>query len=263
MSGTHENSSQFVYALGQVIPRFPLISLEKEYLQATGLSDTAGLTDRETLYKVLSDRRNRYLARQMCWVLSIEETDVYLIQPRSPEDLDMVIEAIRPRPLKLDIDLVIGHVQGMASPQTCNGMLLNIVAFDQIYSFDAESLIDSIPKAADMPEDRFAVAARELFDRISQLADNTGRDDGHRALNYLLVRYANIYHLVARKFNENYTLATVATKLSPLAQNRKIIEVIFHFMERKTEISDKYFVRVDVTEEFPFLASKILPYFDR
>ena len=257
------SSSQYVYALGQIIPRFPLLSLEKEFLQICGRGDTVGLTDRETLHKVLSARENRYLARQMCWVLSIADTDTYLVQPRTPEDLDMVLESIRPRALKLDMDLVIGHLQGPASPDYCNGLLLNILAFDQIYSFDANSLVKSIPRPSEIGEDRFTIAAEELFERVLQLSDNTGREDGHRALNYLIVRYPGIYHLAARKFGENYALAAVTVKPSPLSQNRKIVEVIFHFLERRTEISDKYFVRVDVTEEFPFLVSKIQPYFDR
>lgn len=256
-------SHQHIYALGQVIPRFPLLSLEKEFLQITGRNDTSGLTDREALHKVLSARENRYLARQMCWVLAVEETDTYFLQPRTPEDLDMVIESIRPRALKLDMDLVIGQLRGMAAPDYCNGFLLNIVEFDQIYSFDANSLVKTIPRPQDVAEERFSVAAEELFERVLQLADNTGREDGHRALNYLIVRYAGIYHLAARKFAENYSLSAVTVKPSPLAQNRKIVEVIFHFLERRTEISDKYFVRVDVTEEFPFLVSKIQSYFER
>jgi hypothetical protein len=31
---------------------------------------------------------------------------------------------------------------------------------------------------------------------------------------------------------------------------------------RQTDVADRYFTRVDVTEEFPFLVSKMAPYYD-
>jgi PatG Domain len=46
----------YVYALGRVQPRFPRLSVEKEFAQATGRAETVGLTDREALHKVLSER---------------------------------------------------------------------------------------------------------------------------------------------------------------------------------------------------------------
>ena len=32
---------------------------------------------------------------------------------------------------------------------------------------------------------------------------------------------------------------------------------------RNTDFTEKFFVRVDVTEEFPFLVTKMSPYYDR
>jgi PatG Domain len=58
--------SAYIYALGRIEPRFPRLSAEKEYAQATGRAETAGLTDRQALQSVLSQPENRYLARQLC-----------------------------------------------------------------------------------------------------------------------------------------------------------------------------------------------------
>jgi hypothetical protein len=41
------------------------------------------------------------------------------------------------------------------------------------------------------------------------------------------------------------------------------VQVIFTFTNRATDVDERYFVRVDVTEEFPFLVTKISPYYDR
>ena len=67
----------YVYAIGGIEPRFPTLSVEKEFAQATGRAETAGLTDRQALHGVISQRQNRYLVRQLCWVLTVEGLDTY------------------------------------------------------------------------------------------------------------------------------------------------------------------------------------------
>src|SRR5918994_4284897 len=61
----------YVYAIGRIQPRFPSPSVEKEFIQATGRTETNGLTDPEVLHSVLSQKQSRYLVRQLCWVLTI------------------------------------------------------------------------------------------------------------------------------------------------------------------------------------------------
>jgi len=65
-------SVSFVYALGRIEARFPNLAVEKEFAQATARADTTGKTDQQTFYSVLSQPQNRYLIRQLCWVLSIQ-----------------------------------------------------------------------------------------------------------------------------------------------------------------------------------------------
>src|SRR5262245_35281128 len=81
-AGPAPNGTAYVYAVGQVGPRFACLSAEKEYAQATGRAATAGLSDRQALRTVLSQRQNRYLLRQLCWVFTIQGLDTYILQPR-------------------------------------------------------------------------------------------------------------------------------------------------------------------------------------
>jgi hypothetical protein len=60
----------------------------------------------------------------------------------------------------------------------------------------------ALPKPA--PAEQFEPAVRELFDRIMQITDNVGNEDEHRALNYLSVRYANIYARAAEAFAADF-----------------------------------------------------------
>jgi hypothetical protein len=255
--------TSYVYAIGRVEARFPNLAAEKEFAQATGRADTAGKTDQQTFHAVLSKRENRYLVRQLCWVLSIQGLETYLLQPRDPADIDLLVEAIRPAPTPNDIDVVIGIRGPIAPPEMCNGLMVPIVAFDQIYSFDRDALIAAIPKPAKATASQFRPAAEELFNRVMQLTDNAGATDEHRALNYLAMRYPAIYSKAAEEFARDCSLTGVEVRASPLSSTRNVVDVIFSYTNRNTDFTEKFFVRCDITEEFPFLVTKLSPYYDR
>jgi hypothetical protein len=42
-----------------------------------------------------------------------------------------------------------------------------------------------------------------------------------------------------------------------------MVEVLFSYTDRTPDVVDRCFVRIDVTEEFPFLTTKLPPYFER
>jgi PatG Domain len=253
----------YIYAIGRIEARFPKISVEKEFAQAVGRDRTEGFTDRKTLQAVLSKPENRYLARQLCWVMTIEGLETYIVVPRDPADLSLLIESLRPTPQPWDLDCVIGVRGPIAPPEICNGLMVPIVIFDQIYSFDRETLIKAIPKPEKTTAKDFAPAAEELFDRIMQMTDNAGATDENRALNYLVVRYPRIYESVAEAYGRNESLSAVNVRPSPLSGTRKVVEVIFSHTNRNTDFVSKQAVRVDVTDEFPFLVTKLSPYYDR
>jgi hypothetical protein len=258
-----EAGPTYVYALGRIEPRFPTLALEKEFAQATGRSDLAGLSDSEALREVLVQRPNRYLLRQMCWVLRIEGLETYILQPRDPLDYELLVEALRPVPKRDDVDVVIGTVGPIAPPELCNGLALPVVAFDQVYSFDTETLIGSIPRPEGIEAERFEPVAYEVFAQLSQLADNAGAMDEHRVLNYLAVRYHAVYATTTERHAANDSLSAVDVRPSRLSGPRRIYDVVFSYTNRTTDVVTKFFVRVDATEQFPFLVTKMSPYYDR
>ena len=105
-------------------------------------------------------------------------------------------------------------------------------------------------------------AAEELLERLKQMAAHAGATDEQRALTYLVVRYPAIYATAAAMHQRNFALTRVAVRPSPLSGVRSLVEVIFSYTSRDTEVTEKYFVRVDVTEGFPFLVTKLSPYYD-
>ena len=48
-----------------------------------------------------------------------------------------------------------------------------------------------------------------------------------------------------------------------LGGTRTIVDVITAYTNRNTDFTEKFVVRTDVSEEFPFLVTKLSPYYDR
>jgi hypothetical protein len=253
----------YIYAIGRIEPRFPLLSIEKEFAQVTGRTQTDGLTDRQALHQVLTRRENRYLARQICWVMTVQGVETYILVPRDPADLDLLIEALRAVPSTADVDVVIGVMGPIAPPALCNGLMVPMVAYDLIYPFDREALIGAIPRPEGVDAARFQATAHEVFDRVIQMTDNAGGTDAHRALNYLALRYPGLYTTVLDAYGRNLSMSAVDVRPSMLSVARRIVEVVISFTSRSTDVTEKHFVRVDVSEQFPFLVTKMSPYFDR
>ena len=256
----------FVYALGQIETRYPSLSVEKEFAQTVGGASQAGLNDRQSVKRGIAERQNRYLARSLCWVLTIERLETYILVPRDPVDFELLIDAYREEPRRDDLDVIVGVQSGIAPPHMCNGLTLPIVVFDQLYSFDRDSLIESIPKPDSVAQKdlaEFHSLAGVLFEALTQIADNAGATDEHRAINYLMVRYPRLYSAVTEQSQRNFSFIGVEVLPSGLSDVRSIVDVVFSFRHRESDVVEKQYVRVDVSDEFPFLVTKMSPYYAR
>lgn len=264
--GSKVSSRSYVYAIGKVVHRFPNKSLEMELAQAMGRrpeGETRGITHPEVVFQVITDPNNQYISRQICYVFNIEGLETYILVPSNPLDFDRLAQALRPNADLGDIDVIIGKRGPLASPEMCNGLVIPIVIVDQIYSFDRDTLMKSIPKRKGESDEQFRKTANALFNHIIQIADNAGSTDEHRALNYLVVRYDEIYHRTQILQDQNYSFTAVEVRPSRLSGARKVVDVILSYENRGNKAVQKWFVRVDVTEEFPFLVSPMQEYFER
>jgi PatG C-terminal len=256
------SANSYVFAIGQIDFQYPSESVEKEIAQMAHRAKTAGLTDRQVVQNVLSQRDNRYLVRMLCWVLKIEGFATYILMPRVSEDWEQLVAALRDSPSPMDLDAVIGVQGPVAPPNLCNGLTVPVVFFDKVYSFDRKSLISELRPPEKMPAKEFAAAAEELFDRIMRMADNKGATNRDRALNWLAVRCPTIYSKTAEAFARNFWLSAVAVRPSPLSlSGRNIVDVIITYVNRDTNVAEKSIVRVDMTDEFPFQVSALSPYY--
>jgi len=292
-----KQQKKYIYTIGRVKTRFPDASIENEYRQLLMLkNDTANKTESQVFFEILKE--NNYLARELCWTFSIENIETYFILPRNPLDYAKLVESLNPNndnlketkesnndnlketkesnndnlketkesnkmDGRIDTDILIGEMGPIAPPTFCSGLILPIIVFDQLYSFNTDQLINAISKPKDLEEESFKNTAKELFERIQQIADNLGATDEHRALNYLSVRYSRIYNLVTEMYAQDYSLQEITVIPSRLIGSRKVLDPIFVFVNRKTDVQEKYFVRVDVTGKYPFLHTKLTRFYDR
>jgi hypothetical protein len=254
-----------IYAIGHLEPRYPSLSVEQELRQATARagSATVDLTNRQAMVKVLLDTQNKYIVRQLCWVLLVQGVETYILVPRDAADYQLLLNAYRAEPNPGDLEVVIGTLGPIAPPTMCNGLQVPILVFDQIYFFDRESLLKAIPKQKDVEAKKFLAAAGEMFDRIISQSDNAGASDADRTMNYLAMRCDRIYSTAAQAFANNSSLTSIEVVPSPLSGTRKIMEARFAFTDRTTAVVTKSFVRVDVTDCFPFLVTPLQPFYDR
>lgn len=253
-------SLPYIYALGNVEVRFPNKSIENEYIHSLGLPKTTSPIDNGAFYSVLSQPQNRYLARKLSWVLTKHGKPIYILLPTDPEYLDALLEAIRPPASLLDRSVIIGK-RGPIAPQSRGGLEVPMVLIDHLFSFDYDNFQKSMPPES-FADEKLRSSAEEMVQKMTQIANNKGAIGKHRALNYLAVRYPAIYAKAAQELERNFLLTSVEADSTP-NDSRKVISVVFSFSHRETGTVEKYFVRVDVTEEFPFIVTEMSPCFVR
>ena len=273
-NGNAGGRSGFVYAIGTVEAEYPNVAIERE-MQAMarhlGVHPTPDADmpmkqteDRTWQHAVFSaDRKmTRYLARQLSWRLTIEDLPVFVLEPRNGEDFDDLIDCLaRPKYPKaklrkgqkadkdhpavveppfgqpLDLDVVVG-VAGLQTPDGIE------VVMDQLFT------MQPVPG---------------LGEHFVQMADNWGLSDEDRAYNFLVARYEPTASNLAG-IHEDYKLTGVPSFSSRLSgSGARIVRAVFTYRRNgdNTALEQKYFVRVDVTHEFPFIVTTWHPYLER
>ena len=264
--------SGFVYAIGTIEAEYPNAAIEREmqimaeHLGVAFGSDLDASTrpteDPHWQHAVLSKDRKltRFIARQLRWRLTVEDFPIFVLDPADPAYFDDLIDAlVRPKSAKTErragkragaavpkaslIESPVGQVEdldvvvGIAGPRTSDGMT---VLADHIFQLERKQL---------------APGGLEYF---SQLADNHGLTDEDRAYNFLAARYTPPLSEV-----DGFEFSGMRVSPSRLgADAGRIVRAIYTF--RNDAAAEKeYFVRVDVTNEFPMIAGPWQRYVER
>lgn len=282
MGHSHVREGDLVYVVGQLSPEFPSTGVEKEFAQAAGIALTSGLIDAETLRELSRNPENRYLGRHLCWVFTVGQIEVFTVRPRDREDVTTLLESI-----STDTDVlhvVVGHTVRATGDSPCASAGLPEVYFEQLLAFTLDEFVDALPapdadearaeavseqlssgnassEASSSDQNQLRLVAKDVFLRLTHRRDNRGMADEHRALNYCALRYPQIYFACAQARREGNVLLGVDAIRSQ-SHTRTLVTVRLTFRHRQTDISERYQCVVDVTEVFPFLATRLQRTYD-
>lgn len=262
-------NSRFIYVLGSVDIRFPDQSISEE-LQAIARKKGIEQGDKEHLrtwcFRVLANPEARYVARRLCWILTVEGHPAYYLSLRDLHDLPILIACLGRG--EDDLDLVVGS-SSLVPVTACPGVLAPTVGVDQITGFEKRDLVKWVkppgkptlnPPSKGKP---LASTPEHLFDKLVQSADNLGDTDEWRALNYLAVNYQPLYEQHALMAKCGWTLDSVKVVTSRLWREKHVVDPVFSFTNVDSGVVQKYFVRVDVSHLFPMMVHHLAEYFDR
>jgi len=253
-----------IYSLGKIRAAFPNTSLEKEFDAAAQAIGAQGPRD-QLFYQVLSQGENIDIARNICFIFQIDSIDTYILKPRDYVELAQFITALDVS-LETPLDGIIGIKGPLAPPEMCNGLQLPMVVVNKSFITNKSEFVGAIASAAGVSEG----LAQSVLEMILGLTDNTGATDEYRAINYLAVKYLEIYQITAQMlapeqtpggFQGVYYLVGVTAQLANVQGTRRIVNVIFQYRQRDTSQSAYWFTTVDVTGLYPFLVSQFAPYY--
>ena len=253
---------QYIYSIGKIDVRFPSLGIEREFQQRERqilLGKKKGWSNSgERLYEVLS--ANPHIARVVCYVHLVGNIPAYVVAPAGLEVMNSLISAVRGHTEPDLFSVVIGKRGPMATPMTCAGVLAPMMACDQVYTFTIKEFIrgllertEHILSARNLEPGSFEAIAEDVFRRIASSLENLGAQDGHRALNYLLVQHPGVFIAVAERAN-TAALESIETRVTQGSMSNRVVTVIFSFVDRAIGVTERLFCRVDVTEEWPFFA---------
>jgi hypothetical protein len=248
----------YVYVIGMLQARFPSPDVEKEFNQIVAGMNTSGKTDADLIYEVLSKAENAYLAREMSWVMVINNMDAFQVEPRSPLELGDMVEAVKP----VSGDVVYHVVTGTQEPLA--GGVLKWIVCNRIFNFKAKEFAANVPKPQGAGAD-FEQSVLDLFDKLQQFTSSPGETVAERAINYVALQYPDIYALAWQLMNPTsggnpQSFSELDTAKPAMTDGRDLVDLVFSFTDRKTGVVDRYFTTVDVTGQFPFLVNKLQSY---
>lgn len=248
----------FAYSIGEIKPVFPNTGLYKEFLSIA--------SNPNDYYTVFSNPKYSYITQLMCWVLEINNVDVFVVKPRSALELRDLVESLGPvkntggQPSSNRGEryqtLIIGTRNGMSVPSQCNGLTLPLVTANQVFYFTYSELINQI--------EGLKIKDPQIINELLQkllAKPNTGTTDAERALNFVAVRNPEVYkRYMALREEGGHVLISVRTERAASGGNRSIINVIFENQQEDTGEQKFLYTGVDVTDQFPFINTKLREY---
>jgi hypothetical protein len=254
-------AEQFVFAIGKLDVRFPSVGIEREFRRCAKLvSGAASMSRGERLRKVLE--ANQHLAVRVCYLLVIGAVPAYVVAPPTALVRETILAGLSATDKSDQWAVLVGRQGPVCSPSDCGGLLVPMAVCDQLYVFSVEEWLSDLTTALKPAvgakktnRETLSKVARELFNQTVSALQNIGATDAHRALNFLLMRHPGLFLAAAERAGKS-ALDKIETRVIHGLGTRRLVAVILTFLDLTTGVPERLFCRVDVTEEWPFVADQ-------
>ncbi|MCG7534158.1 hypothetical protein [Pseudoalteromonas sp. OOF1S-7] len=242
------NRGELIYAIGKIRPSFPALNLEKQY-EAAAQSIKANPDDFHTVfnYQVTTDNQPQltyrpflYLANQATWVLTINLVDTYVLKPETPTQLDALINTTSQAQSTY---IVNGQMTGFDVPYYSDGTILPLVCVKHLINstdITVPTLADGQPANRPLP--------------LPALKPSVGLSAKDRAGNYFL---SHFYQIVVTNAHTLVLQDVQAIHVQPL--NDESTQQSFEFILTDSDRM-RYACSIDVTNQYPFVSSRLSPF---
>jgi hypothetical protein len=249
------DSAANTLALGRIkwLPRDRSAEMElSKYLERFS---GAAEANAQMLNEILRQPVSRYLVRQLSWILTIHSQEAYLLIPRDPTDLLLLVNAIRTDPHSEELDLVVGTRGPVAPSEMFSGVPLPRLIYETIVPVNIQEYIRNIPtlEISDEDRDKFQSMSSDVLSKLIACR-NDGSSDACRSFVHLALRDHEVYKLSYGLYNRNFVLSGIRSSAVTIGGFRKTQRVILTFTHSQTGFQEQYSVDVDVTGMWPFVS---------
>ncbi len=252
------STERYVFAIGKLDVRFPNLGLEREFQRAAQRIGAAASPRGERIASVL--REHRHIALRVCPLLLVGGVPAYVVAPSAAYVRDSLIDALIETDKADQWAVVSGRLGPLCRPTDCGGVVAPVLACEELYSFsvgewsrDLAAALQPAVQAKRVTEKAVVRAAAEVFGTVVSSAENAGASDPHRALNYALVRHPGVFLAVAER-SGRAVLDKIETRALPSLAGRRQVAIVLSFIDSTTGVPERLFCRVDVTDQWPFIA---------
>ncbi|XOV80988.1 MAG: hypothetical protein ACFHVJ_08560 [Aestuariibacter sp.] len=263
ISPASAQSRPFVYAVGSIVPDFPSLCVEKEFLQSLPAQAAqqlhANTTSSKALsmasltpyfYEVLSTESNFHLAREMQWnFINADNNQLFRIIPSSNARLKELINATKINPDKKQVDrqVLVGRKKSSAH-----------VLMTRLSSVSEAKLVATVcAKNSAIDQTKLL----PIIEFILSLQANDGSSVKSRAINYALYfnpeiyikSYELLYGTASNGANPSgYQLLGIKTRQQEYNGGHQV-DIVFDYAGINSGAPQSWYCSVDVSGEFPYL----------
>lgn len=253
---TTVDTPSYVYALGRIQAQFPSSSVENLYKEVVfqKFGPNAGA---KSLFEVLSMPEHLFLAKKMCWVLTIDGTDCYVLQAKTPALLNAFIKALQPKPTQ-QFEYVVAQLGDYAANNLCAGRTMKMAYVHQIQSSTIEDYCQVLSQQTDVELSKI----KPLFNSMLKFCRNAGDLPAQRALNYVSLKCTGLYKIFTAPMlaqnKEGIEFEQIEAISSAGNSERQVVTLIFSYLNPESKRVEKQHINIDVTELYPFSCSELI-----